>query len=95
MKRGENLKGEDGAKGRSMGGEARIRKLARAPVDDSGRTHAQLWAQVGWMKMVREMGLEGARAEMSRRGLATWKGERQEYSRYLGEMRNLTNKEIE
>lgn len=87
MKRGENLKGPDGRKGRRLGGEARVRKLARAPVDDSGRTHAQLWAQVGWTKMVRELGLEGARAEMSRRGLATWKGERQEYSRYLGEMR--------
>ena len=87
MKRGWNLKGEDGARGRSLGGRARVRKYARQPIDDSGRTMAQYWAQVGWMKMVRELGLDGARAEMGRRGRETWNGEMAAYSRYLGEMR--------
>jgi hypothetical protein len=87
MKRGENLKGPDGAKGRSMGGRARVRKLARVPVDDSGRSHAQYWGQLGWVKMMDELGPDGARAEMSRRGQASWNGEMREYSRYLGEMR--------
>jgi len=87
MKRGWNLKGPDGTKGRSLGGTARVQKLARVPVDDGGRSHAQYWAQLGWMKMVHNLGLEGAKAEMSRRGQASWNGEMREYSRYLGEMR--------
>ena len=79
----------DGDKGRSLGGKARTRKLARQPVDDSGRSYAQYWAQLGWWKMVQEHGREEAGRIMARRGMDGFMKERREYSRYLGEMRAL------
>ena len=83
-------KGEpDGDKGRRLGGKARVRALARVPVDDSGRTHAQFWAMLGWMKLVKQRGREEAGREMARRGMTGFMKERQAYSRYLGEMRKM------
>jgi hypothetical protein len=78
---------EDGDRGRRLGGKARVRKLARKPVDDSGRSMAQYWAQVGWWRLVQEHGREEAGRIMARRGTEAWNRERQAYSRYLGEMR--------
>lgn len=79
----------DGDRGRSAGGKARTRKLSRLPVDDSGRSYAQYWAQLGWFRMVQEHGREEAGRIMARRGTEAWNRERREYSRYLGEMRRL------
>ena len=87
--RGWNLKKgqKDGDRGRRAGGRARVRTVATQPVDDSGRSMAQYWAQVGWMKLVREHGRKEAGRIQARRGYEAWNGERREYSRYLGEMR--------
>lgn len=40
----------DGDRGRRLGGKARVRRLAGAPVDDSGRTHAQYWGFLTWVR---------------------------------------------
>jgi len=90
-KRGWNLsKGQpDGDRGRSLGGKARTSGHALEPIDDSGRSHAQYWAQVGWCGMVARLGLDGAKAHMRDLGVLSFARERREYSRYLGHMREM------
>ena len=80
----------EGDRGRRLGGKARVRKLAKRPVDDSGRSMAQYWAQVGWFKLIEKHGRKEAGRIMARRGTEAWNRERKAYSRYLGEMRRLT-----
>jgi len=93
MKRGENLKRSDngylsdGDRGRRLGGATRTRTLGMTPVDDSGRSHQQYWAQLGWYRMVQKHGREEAGNIMGIRGAASFKEEMRKYSRYLGELR--------
>lgn len=91
MARGANLKAgkQDGDAGRRAGGQARVQQLALEPVDDSGRSHAQYWAQLGWWRLVQEHGREKAGQIQAQRGAASFDGQRQSYSRYLAEMRAL------
>jgi len=91
MRRGENLQAgeKDGDLGRRAGGRVRVQTLARQPVDDSGRSHAQYWAQLGWWRMVQQHGREEAGRIMAERGAASWNGQRESYTRYLAEMRAL------
>jgi hypothetical protein len=95
MTTGTNLRlGQaDGDRGRRLGGEARTRNLSCRPVDDSGRSHAQYWAQKGWFNLVQQYGRAGAGRIMAQRGTAAFMKERREYSRYLGEMRELAREE--
>lgn len=59
------------------------------PVDDSGRTHAQYWALIGWLRLVRHHGEEGARAIMANRGHLAWIHEMASFAAYLGWPRQL------
>jgi len=95
-KRGWNLRtGEkDGDRGRRLGGKAHA-DGNDSILDDSGRTLGQYWAQVGWFKMIEKHGREEAGRIMAKRGFASWNGQREAYSRYLGEMRAMVKGEGE
>jgi len=80
----------DGDRGRSLGGKARVKKLARLPVDDSGRSHAQYWGQLGWFRLIEKHGRKEASHIMSQRGVASFSKQYESYSRYLGELREAS-----
>jgi hypothetical protein len=89
-KRGWNLRAGEfhGDRGRSMAGRIHAAQN-RVRIDDSGRTHGQYWGQVGFCKLATRLGSEeAARAHMAGLGVLAYDKERQEFSRYLYEMRN-------
>ena len=90
--RGDNLRrGQpDGDRGRSLGGKKRAERNTEI-LDDSGRTVAQYRAMRQWCDLVARVGRRAASREMARRGTMGWMRVRQEYSRYIGEMRALRN----
>lgn len=90
-RRGWNLRrGQaDGDRGRQLGGQVRMATLGSEPVDDSGRSHAQYWAQLGWMRLVARVGRKEAGRIQGQRGALAFTKERWSYSRYLGEMRRM------